>query len=244
MRLFGVVAVMCWAWACQTAPEATVDFNKLDSLILHKDYPAAKMIIEQAYVAPEDTITALKLAHRRDRIERRLFFDPLMQQIRQGDTSGVIQKCEARLRLIKREQPQRWRWYKGEQHRLLAVMDSLSGDEKGWVENWDAFMHLPADGYHQKIRAGLRLSLFFAGKDSMVTARSYLDKALRLLPKKKFSDDLNDIYALYMNGAFDSARHRLNMLPGESLTVFWRQTREFLNQYGDRLNMKDRYKLW
>lgn len=229
--------------SCDLVQQKEINFHQLDSLIEKGSYQQALSIINNAG-ATEDSLTTLKLEYRRDRILRWRVFDPLIQRVLRGDTTGVRARCRAITDSVKRFIPARLRWYLAEQHQIEAVLDSLNGNRKGWFNHLDALLKLPSDDINGRMKTAFRLAWYFAEIDSMVTARSYLDKALRGLPKKHLTPAMIDIYTAYMNGVYDSARVRLNRLPEDSLSTYWLQTRRFLNRYGKRLTMKDRFKLW
>jgi hypothetical protein len=88
------------------------------------------------------------------------------------------------------------------------------------------------------------LGLYLAQQDSLEEARAMFDRSLRKIRLSKLNTAEKKIYFAYMEGHFEECLHALQSFPDNAKDKHWKNLQTFLNRYGKKLTLDERFKLW
>jgi len=225
-------------------PEPEVDFALVDSLMVLNQLDRADSLIIAGLSQAKDSVTIQKLNHRLHLVNIRKFYAPLYNSLQNGDTATIRLKVKEKIRDILKKDSSAGRWYLFDSWVLQARLDSLAGKMAGWAGKQSKALEYPTAQPYRKIDITLSLAVYAMGRERYEEARAHLDNALRRFPKTDLTPELTPVYLLYMNGHFDQAYRQLNRIPEKDLKGRWGSIKIFLQEYRDKLTLKDRFKLW
>ncbi len=241
--VLGGCAFLLLATSCDRSGPP-VDFSFIDSLMIHRQFDRADTLIHAGLARAKDSVTIKKLNHRLRLVNMQKFYAPLYRSVRKGDTATIRLRVNEKIRSLQKKDSSAGRWYLFDSWVLWARLDSLAGKMEKWAESLSRALDFPVPRPYGKIDISLSLAVYAMERERYEEARAHLDNALRRFPKSDLPPELMPVYLSYMNGHFDKAFQQLQRMPEKSLKGRWKAVKIFLQNYRDKLTLKDRFKLW
>ncbi|GEM_PF-3103507 len=221
------------------------DFSRTERLIASGKYQQALSVLRdmetKAYL---DSTVYFKIRKRIFDIHRTLFFKDLDQMIHKGqwtEAKKLLPALDSSLKDSSREVREKYLFdfFSKKAKVAEALQDTATSFNalKKAVTFWT--------DHHAQLQSDYEsLAFAFALRHQMVKARAMMDKALRMEDLTRLGPALHQVFYLYMNGKFKEALQKLKSVPDTRKSKHWKSLELFLSQFGNRLTLKDRFKLW
>ncbi len=222
-----------------------IDLKPLDKLILQKKYTEALDIIERMEsLSIADSLIIKKIMHRKILAKKGQLFINMDTLFLQKDTSALKAELIRINTFINTKDSVTARWFYFDYYFHHGLFLELKSDTALWLKNVTMAITFPTSEQVKKNSLFLDIAFYYAQNNHFVTAREWLDKALRSLEIEETVAGLDRVYLEYMNGRFliaDSIMAKIDFLDEQSQ---WKRVQSFLNLYADSLTMENRFRLW
>ena len=222
-----------------------IDLKPIDELIKQKKYvEALETIRDIENLSISDSLILKRIKHRKVLAKKGQVFLRLDRLFFQKDTLKIKSEMILVKRFIKTTDSVTARWYYFDYYHNKGRYLLLKSNTKAWLNNTIKALEFPSSDEGLKNSLFLDIAFYYAQKNEYVTAREWLDQALRRLNIDKDETGLRQVYWHYMNGKFHSADSILNKIGNFEQKPMWKRVHIFLNLYVDSLTIKNRFRLW
>lgn len=225
--------------------EKEANLEKVDSLITIGDYIQAGKILRnfelQSY---SDTIQVKRIKHRIKILNRKKYFNNIDILIENKEWSKSRENLDDLKIKIKKMNIKRMSAYYFDYFFRLSVVDSAHNEQDAVINSMENALEYPTSEHETLLVIYEKLAFYYAENDKMIKARENLDKALRKTDLSTIDPGLQKVFSFYMNGDFLKAKQLIINISDSVKDKHWKTTQLFLEKYGDKLTMEERFKLW
>lgn len=239
---YGIFFVIILTLSCS---DKTANLDQVDLQIKQKNYAQAKqLVLAEQQKSFRDTLQYARIKVRLNRIERLIFFQDLENAIFEKNWNKAeelwMNKQAALGNTPINSKPEHffslfhWR----------AIIDSAFHNTDSSQAYLQKAIRIPTS-QHFLLQHNLeKLAIIYARQDSLTAARRLFDQSLRMMHISQFEPHLRQIYFLYMDGKFNASLDQLQTIPDSIKSVRWKNLQYFLETYGEKLTLDERFKLW
>ena len=242
LKFPAIVLILFLLLSCGGQPD---DLKKAEQLTAQGLYTQAEAILRTALTKNySDTLQYARIRNRIKIIHRLRFFETLdtlttVEKWSQAsavwkDLNSALQDSTEKIR----------RFYGFTLFHYKSLIDSALGRENAYWNDVRKGLHFPTAKIPLIRLKYEKLGLHLAEQDSLEEAQAMFDRSLRTLRVTKLSAPLKKVYFSYMEGHFEECLHTLKSLPDSTKDNHWKNLQTFLNRYGNKLTLDERFKLW
>ena len=242
LKIPAIVLIIFLLMSCH---EPSPDFKKVEQLTAKGLYTQAEAILKTALTKRySDTLHYARILNRIKIIRRLRFFKTLDTLTIVGKWAPASTVWKGLYSALQDSTPKTRRFYGFTLFHYKSLIDSALGLKGAYWSALKRGLRFPTVKTALARLKYEKLGLYLAGQDSLEEARAMFDRSLRMLRVTKLNAPFNKVYFSYMEGHFEECLHTLISLPDSTKDNHWKRLQTFLNRYGTKLTLDERFKLW
>ncbi len=221
------------------------DLKSVDSLLENGSLQKAQKILTRLqFQFADDSVQTKRILTRVQRLHYKQYFIPLDSLIScalwlQADTLCLYMEAALDDSPLVSKRRLLFDFY----HRK-SLVDSALRREKAYWETIEKSCNQPTR-YIALLRDKMeRLAWHYAQTDSVDLARELFDRSFRQERLSQMDSTLRKAYFSYMDGKFEKSLKQLQQIPDSLKNSHWQRLERFLTTFGNRLTLKERFRLW
>ncbi|WP_456442100.1 hypothetical protein [Caldithrix abyssi] len=226
--------------ACSSEPQIEL----IDRLIRQGDYQKAREVIaEEMQKTWADTLQYHRLRYRLIKIQKNELFAPIDSVINTdiNKALGLLKNLEDSLKGM--EQANAKFFYFDLYYRKANAYEALNADSLWYRETLKA-LHQFTDQYELKRDLYERAAFYLAERGKYDQGLKMLDRSFREIRLSRLPEPLKEAYYAYLNGDFERALRLLESVHESQKDRHWNNMQAYLKNYGNKLSIEERFKLW
>jgi hypothetical protein len=245
MRPFVYILFFASLFMARCSKPQPADLTRVDALLENDSLQAAQKILSQLLSRfTEDSVQTKRILTRMQRLHHKQYFIPLDSLI----TSALWLKADTlclHMEAALADSPllAKRRLLFDFYHRKSRIDSALRRENAFW-KTIEKSCDQPTR-YTDLLRDKMeRLAWHYAQTDSVDLARELFDRSFRQERLSQMDSTLRKAYFSYMDGKFKKSLRQLQQIPDSAKDRHWQRLERFLTVYGNRLTLKERFRLW
>ncbi len=240
LKTFLLFFFICIGFSCSSKDE----IKDIDQLIQQGHYKRARTLLKEILKQEwTDTLQYKRLKYRLIKVEIAELFNEIDSIIKVNNALALrrLVKLEDSLKNIN---PARAKYYYFDLYWRKANILKNQGNDSLWFVEISKALNTFTDRYQLKRSLYEECAFYLAQKGEFDHGLKMIDASFRSIDLTSLHPFLKKAYYAYFNGKFAKALKLLQQVPEKDKDQHWLNLENYLKNYGHRLSIEERFKLW